>query len=85
MNTHAQPNQPPPQTTVAVTSDDSKNQNKNNIIFAVAVIAWEILTLPIYGVLFRLSNQFLASQDYGGVLLMGISTILFIVGTLCFI
>lgn len=85
MNTQAQPNQYPPDTTAAVVANESQNQNKNNTIFAVAVIAWEILTLPIYGVLFRLSNQFLAYQDYGGILLMGISTILFIVGTLCFI
>lgn len=55
-------------------------QSKLNTAFAIAVICYEILALPIYGVLFRLTNTFTTDQDYGGVLLMSIATILLIVG-----
>jgi len=53
-------------------------------VFAIVVIVYEILALPIYGVLFRLAGAFTEFQDYGGVLLMSISTILLIVGNFYF-
>lgn len=58
----------------------SKVRNTNNIIFAVVLIAYEILALPIFGKLFGLNILNDAVYDYGGILLVSISTILLIIG-----
>lgn len=58
----------------------SKVRNTNNIIFAVVLIAYEILALPIFGKLFGLNVLNDAVYDYGGILLVSISTILLIIG-----
>lgn len=55
-------------------------RNRNNLIFAVVVILYQIFALPIYGVLFQLSNSFILYQDYGGILLTSISTIFILIG-----
>lgn len=60
--------------------EEKKSPYTNNIIFAVLVILYEALALPIYGVLFRLSSTFESAFDYGGVLLVCIATILLIIG-----
>jgi len=58
----------------------SKVRNTNNIIFAVVLIAYEILALPIFGKLFGLNILNDVYYDYGGILLVSISTILLIIG-----
>lgn len=58
----------------------SKMRNTNNVIFAVVLIAYEILALPIFGKLFGLNILNDAVYDYGGILLVSISTILLIIG-----
>lgn len=61
-------------------TEETSSQNKLNIAFAVVVLCYECLALPIYGVLFRLGSSMTLSQDYGGVLLMGMAAILLVVG-----
>ena len=58
----------------------SKVRNTNNIIFAIVLIAYEILALPIFGKLFGLNVLNDSFYDYGGILLVSISTILLIIG-----
>jgi hypothetical protein len=52
--------------------------NKKNVIFAVVIIVYEILSLPIYGVLFSIGDMKFSDAD--GVLLVGMTTILLIIG-----
>lgn len=70
----------PPVATTTTTLHPAKPPMNKNIIFAVVVILYEILALPIYGVLFRISSMAEDMQDYGGVLLVSIATILLIIG-----
>jgi hypothetical protein len=60
-------------------------KNKNNVIFAVILVAYEILTLPIFGSLYELNILNDAVYDYGGILLVSITTILLIIGKFLFI
>lgn len=69
--------QPPPQNQPKPTS----LKNRGNFIFAIVLIVYEIFSLPIYGVLFRLTATFDTYMDYGGVLLMSITTILLVIGS----
>lgn len=73
---------PAPTTAPVVASKPSTLNNRNNFIFAIVIIFYEILTLPIYGVLFRISPYADTYYDYGGILLVSITTILLIIGSI---
>lgn len=70
-----------PSTAPVVASKPSTLNNRNNFVFAIVIILYEILTLPIYGVLFRISPYADTYLDYGGILLVSITTILLIIGS----
>ncbi len=78
---------PPMQTMSTVKPVDNKSsasstlRNRNNVIFAVAIILYEILALPIYGVLFRLSDSLTLYQDQWGLLIVSIASIFILIGT----
>lgn len=55
-------------------------KNKKNIIFAIVIIIYEILSLPIIGVLYRLDASMSSFTDDGGLLLVSIVTILLVIG-----
>jgi hypothetical protein len=59
---------------------ESTLKNKKNIIFAIVVIIYEILSLPIIGALYRLDGSMSLLTDDGGVLLVCITTILLVIG-----
>lgn len=58
-----------------------RRSSKSSMVFAILLILFEILFCLITGILYRLSHSILTSlNDFGGVLLVCILTILTVIG-----
>lgn len=61
-------------------ADPNTRANNLNIGFAIAIILYEIMALPIYGVLFGLNDVLRSADGLNGLYLIVVATILLIVG-----